>query len=197
MPDRKLVIPTVAVHVLGHADFQQGVVRVTPFARPVTEEEPKGKPGDPDHVRIEAGDHTLVSRLIDGHYPNWKQVVPNERVASAGFDENNRVAVIDWLKALAKGGKEVAVELRPAKRGHLELSHAPGTSHASRIEVPADITGKPQPVALNAAYLADALTIAPTLWFIDEMSPVVARRLDDTLCVVMPMRLGASDRAAA
>ncbi len=139
----------------------------------------------------------LVSRLIEGNYPNWKQVVPTDRVASASIDAGHRPAVIDWLRAVSKGHKEASVELCPARRGHLELSHAPGTSHASRIEVPVDITGKPQPVALNATYLADALTIAPTLWFVDEMSPVVARRLDGTLCVVMPMRMGASNRAAA
>ncbi|MCH7225025.1 hypothetical protein [Haloferula sp. A504] len=200
VPDRKLVIPTPAVHALGHPDFQQGVIQVTPFHRPETTTETdgkaQGKPGDPDHVRIEAGGHVLVTRLIDGHYPNWKQVVPTDRVASASFEESHRPAVIDWLKALSKGGKEASVILRPGKRGHLELAHAPDTSHASRIEVPAEITGKPQPVALNAAYLADALTIAPTLWFIDEMSPVVARRLDGTLCVVMPIRIDVAACAA-
>ncbi len=203
VPGRKLVIQTPAVHTLGHPDFHQGVVRVTPFHCPVTKAEQEssgtaqGKSSDPDHVRIEAGDHLLVSRLIDGHYPNWKQVVPSDRVASASFDESHRAAVIDWLRAMHRTGKEVAVELRPVRRGQLELSHALGTSHASRIEVPADMTGQPKPVALNAGYLADALTIAPTLWLIDEISPVVARRLDGTLCVVMPMRMGVSDRAAA
>lgn len=200
VPGTKLVIPTPAVHVLGHPDFHEGVLQVTPFHAPKTDPEsagkPQGKPGDPDHLRIEAGDHVLVTRLIEGHFPNWKQVVPSDRVASASFDESHRAAVIDWLKAVSKGGKEAPVILRPAKRGHLELAHAPDTSHASRIEVAAEITGKPQPVALNAAYLADALRIAPTLWFIDEMSPVVARRLDGTLCVVMPMRIDVAARAA-
>lgn len=201
VPDRKLVIPTPAVQVLGHPDFQKGVVQVTSFKDPVEKLDSENESTDDsqdhaDHVRLEAGNHTLVSRLIEGHYPNWKQVVPTDRVASASFDENHRPTVIDWLKALAKGGKEAAVILRPTKRGHLELNHASGTNHASRIEVPAEITGQPQPVALNAAYLADALTIAPTLWFIDEMSPVVARRLDGTLCVVMPMRIDVAAQAA-
>lgn len=200
VPGAKLVIPTPAVHVLGHPDFHEGVLRVTPFHAPKGDPESagnaQGKPGDADHVQIEAGDHVLVTRLIEGHYPNWKQVVPTDRVASASFDESHRAAVIDWLKVLSKGGKETSVILRPAKRGHLELAHAPDTSHASRIEVAAAITGKPMPVALNAAYLADALKIAPTLWFIDEMSPVVARRLDGTLCVVMPMRIDVAARAA-
>ncbi len=50
------------------------------------------------------------------------------------------------------------------------------------------MTGEPATVALNPAYLADALTIAPCLWITDEMSPVVARRADGAFCVVMPLR---------
>jgi DNA polymerase-3 subunit beta len=203
VPDARLVIPTAAVRVLGHPDFHQGVVHITAFRLRVPKSDNPSSSTDetaaksPDHLRIEAGDHVLVSRLIDGLYPNWQQVVPADRVASASFDESHRAAVIDWLRARGKSGCEAGVEIRPGKRRHLELSHGHGTSGASRIEVPAEITGRPQPVALGATYLTDALKIAPTLWFVDEMTPVVARRLDGTLCVVMPMRFGSSDRAAA
>lgn len=202
VPRARIAVPATAVAVLAHPDFRADSVTMTPFLKPADSVEGKRlnkKATDqaPDHLRLESGDHTLVTRLIDGRFPDWKQVIPREHHASVTFAECHRAAVIGWLRSAGRRGKEVPVELRQEKPGLLKLSRGRATADGSRIEVPVEIDGRPQPVALNATYLADALEIGSRLCFLDEISPVVTRRGDGALCVVMPMRLGFSGRAAA
>jgi hypothetical protein len=107
-------------------------------------------------------------------------------VASLTISEDRRSALITWLRSLR--GQEGSVTLHRKKRGVLQLIHANRGSITASVEVRIEESGTLSSVSLNAAYLATALEIAPTLWLIDEMSPVVARRPDGAFCVVMPMR---------
>jgi len=108
-------------------------------------------------------------------------------VASATVAESRRSAVVSWLRSLR--GRDASVILHCKKRGGIRFTHDSGTGAKATIEVPAEITGAPETVALDPAYLADALEIAPTLWITDSASPVVARRADGIFCLVMPQRL--------
>ena len=203
-PAGPFILPAPAVHVLAHPDFARHRSTVTLSReeggnrqdRENTEDRgnQNGKPGC-RFACLQTGNHTLITRLTDGHYPNWKQVVPDTMVASATIAAERRPALIAWLRSL--GGADGSVILRRRKRGLLQLTSGNGngngnggaTHAAATVEVPADLTGSAPPVALNPFFLADALEIAPTLWLADSASPVVARRPDGVLCVVMPMRL--------
>jgi len=116
-------------------------------------------------------------------------------VASATVSESRRSAVVSWLRSLR--GRDGSVILQCKKRGGIRLTHDSGAGAKATIEVPAEITGAPETVALDPAYLADALEIAPTLWITDSSSPVVARRADGIFCLVMPRRLPGPPSAAA
>ena len=72
------------------------------------------------------------------------------------------------------------------KRGTIMLGHTTVSGAAGAMEVPAEITGNPEPVSFTPTYLADALEIAPVLWITDALTPVMARRADGIFCVVMP-----------
>ena len=181
VPGREFILPSEAVKVLGHPDFRNGPVTVTLPEPPESPEE-----NERQLVCFQSGNHTLVSKTIEGNYPSWRQVMPNQLVASATIAENRRPALIAWLRSLH--GTHTSVNLTRGKRGVLVLTHAHRDGAASTIEVPVETTGDPPPVALDPALLAGALEIAPTLWITDALTPVIARRADGIFCVVMPMR---------
>lgn len=184
VPAQGFVLPNPAVHVLGAPALSQSTCRVT-----------RWEDDNDQWVRFESGEHTLISRCLEGNFPNWKQVVPREMVASVTIPEDQRKPLITWLRSLP--GRENSVVLSCRKRQELRLTQTRTDGNQATITVPATPSGQPANVALNPGYLADALTIAPCLWIIDEMSPVVARRPDGALCVVMPMRMGGGESRAA
>ena len=172
------ILPSGAVHILGHPEFRKHPASVTLTPNKDDNEGPL--------VCIRSENHLLISKTHSGTYPSWKQVVPRDMVASLTISEDRRSALITWLRSLR--GQEGSVTLHRKKRGVLQLIHANRGNITASVEVRIEETGTLSSVSLNAAYLATALEVAPTLWLIDEMSPVVARRPDGAFCVIMPMR---------
>jgi len=139
------------------------------------------------------GDVTLTMRLIEGEFPNYRQVLPktSSRRITLSADALNqalrRVALLSVERS-----KAVRVELTS---GCLKLSATnPDLGEASE-EIDIDYAGDSISVGFNARYLLDSLSAFRTkeveLGLEDEMSPAVLRPTEDpeTLAVVMPMRL--------
>jgi DNA polymerase-3 subunit beta len=139
------------------------------------------------------GEVTLTMRLIEGEFPNYRQVLPktSSRRVTLSADALNqalrRVALLSVERS-----KAVRVELNA---GCLRLSaNNPDLGEASE-ELDIDYAGESISVGFNARYLLDSLAAFRTkeveLGLEDEMSPAVLRPTDDsdTVAVVMPMRL--------
>lgn len=139
------------------------------------------------------GDVALTMRLIEGEFPNYRQVLPkaSSRRITLSADALNqalrRVALLSVERS-----KAVRVEL---SSGSLRLSATnPDLGEASE-ELDVDYAGESISVGFNARYLLDSLGAFRTkeieLGLEDEMSPAVLRPTEDpeTLAVVMPMRL--------
>ena len=190
VPATGFVLPNPAVHVLRHPEFCSTTCSVT-----LWEDAKDGEEAGDRRVRFESGNHLLVSRTIDGNYPAWKQVVPKEMIASVTIPEDRRKALISWLRTLS--ARDHSVLISRTKRREVRLTQTVDDGNAASVSLPADITGEPAAVALNPAYLADALTIAPCLWITGGNNPVVTRRADGAFAVVMPMRVNGSETRAA
>jgi DNA polymerase-3 subunit beta len=139
------------------------------------------------------GDVTLTMRLIEGEFPNYRQVLPkaSSRRITLSADTLNQALRRVALLSIERS-KAVRVELAP---GCLRLSaNNPDLGEASE-ELDIDYAGEAISVGFNARYLLDSLAAFRTkeveLGLEDEMSPAVLRPTDDseTLAVVMPMRL--------
>jgi DNA polymerase-3 subunit beta len=139
------------------------------------------------------GGVTLVMRLIEGEFPNYRQVIPRE---------SGRVLTLDTV-ALAQSLRRVAL-LSAERSRAIKLEFAPGTLRLSsnnpdlgeaHEEVDVDFEGEPLSVAFNARYLMDALAVTRAkevrLVLLDALSPAQLVPTDDpdALAVVMPMRL--------
>jgi DNA polymerase-3 subunit beta len=139
------------------------------------------------------GDVTLVMRLIEGEFPNYRQVLPKEAnwqitIPTEGLVQAlRRVAVFSSERSRA-----VKFELSDGK---LAISSNNPDLGDAREELDIDFAGDALTIGFNARYLLDALGASHAkeirLTLQDDLSPmrVVPADDEDTLAVVMPMRL--------
>jgi DNA polymerase-3 subunit beta len=136
---------------------------------------------------------TLVMRLIEGEFPNYRQVIPKETT-------RHLVLGVDLLShalrrvALLSSERSRAVKLE-LESGLLRLSSNNPDLGEAHEELDVDYDGEPLTIAFNARYLMDCLAACAAkevrIGFQDELSPaqVVPTSDDDSLAVVMPMRV--------
>lgn len=147
---------------------------------------------DKNHVFFDMNGTVLTSRLIEGTYPNYEQVIPKNNERKVTLDKT------EFLKALRRT-LIMSRERTHAVRFDLEsnkitlISMNPDIGEA-REEVQAQYKGDQMTVGYNARYLMDILQVmageAVTLELQEPLSPtlVLEENNKDYLCVVMPMR---------
>src|SRR5579885_2639856 len=135
----------------------------------------------------------LTSRLMEGNYPNYQQVIPKDRepekratVARAEFEGAlRRVAVLSR-------DKTNAVRLSLARGAMTLFTSNPDFGEATE-EVAAQYQGEALTTGFNARYLLDALGVmdgdAVTLQMDTPLSPCLLREAGHAgfACVVMPV----------
>ncbi|HYD41404.1 MAG TPA: DNA polymerase III subunit beta [Anaeromyxobacter sp.] len=137
----------------------------------------------------------LVMRLIEGLFPDYKQVIPKagEKVVKLGrarFGETLRRI------SLLSSDKAHAVKLDLAKGVLRVLSQNPDLGEAKE-DVPVEYEGEPLKIGFNARYLTEVLSVLQSgevqLELADDLSPGVLRGAEESdqgfTAVVMPMRI--------
>jgi DNA polymerase-3 subunit beta len=139
------------------------------------------------------GGVTLVMRLIEGEFPNYNQVIPQELKHRLTVPAGDLARVLRRV-ALLSAERSHAVKLE-LSQGCLVLSSKNPDLGEAQEELDVDYAGEPIAIAFNARYLLDTLSALRAkeveLALQDELSPARVQPADDgdTLAVVMPMRL--------
>jgi DNA polymerase-3 subunit beta len=156
-----------------------------------TDEFEMGFDGNSSLVR--KGDVTLVMRLIEGEFPNYRQVIPKEANIHLTLPVESLSRALRRVALLsAERSRAIKLELTT---GQLCLSSNNPDVGDAREELDVDYAGDPLSIAFNARYLMDALTAVKAkevrIDLRDESSPTQLRPTDDddALAVVMPMRV--------
>ena len=104
---------------------------------------------DETQVRIRLGDIDIVSRLIDGTFPDYRQLVPanSDITATLAKDEFGRITKIASLYAKESGG---SVTIR-VDEGKVSINSVASQVGENSSEAPAEVTGSGQ-VTLNSRY---------------------------------------------
>lgn len=176
VPPLPFILPNQTVDVLVHPGFAGNEVKVRMWKMDETE-----------WISIRSGHHHLVSKCIEGNFPNFKQVIPAFTPELATFSPENRAAVIKWLRGLTD--HEASIHLSWERKRQLTLTQRSSSDAAAVLRVPVEIEGRPPLIAFPPHHLADALEIGGTLCLTDEVSPGVCRNPNGRFCVVMPMRV--------
>ena len=141
----------------------------------------------------------IISKLIEGNYPNYRQVIPAE--------SKERISLIreEFLQALRRAEimtseKSNSVKLNFTKNNLSITANTPEVGEG-RESLAINYKGKDFAVAFNPAYLMDPLKALETdeIFFelTDELSPGVVKINGPFLYVIMPMRMSWSEKFAA
>lgn len=142
---------------------------------------------------VKKGDVTLVMRLIEGEFPNYKQVIPKQSDHHLTLSADGLVRALRRVALLsAEHSRAVKIDL---SEGKLQLSSRTPDLGEAQEELDVDYAGPSVSIGFNARYLLDCLTALGAkevrLGLRDGGSPVEVRPTDDleSVAVVMPMRL--------
>ncbi|MDA8175312.1 MAG: DNA polymerase III subunit beta [Nitrospiraceae bacterium] len=156
-----------------------------------------------NHILFSVGGMEFLTRLIEGAYPNYSQVIPASSDKKATIDREQFAKSLKRVSIMSRE-RSNAVRL-DAEKGMLTLSSSNPDLGEARDEVPADYDGEPVTIGFNAKYLIDALVAMESFTdgggeegkgkvifeFQDPLSPTLLKTMggDDYRCVVMPMRI--------
>jgi DNA polymerase-3 subunit beta len=159
------------------------------------EEELEIARGD-NHLAFRSPFTAVYSRLIEGPYPNYDQVIPrdNDRVAFV-----DKVAFASALKRMSVVASDQTHRIRLSfNAGMVKFSVSTPDLGEAQDELPVRFTGDPLDIGFNAAYLLEILRYLPT----DEVkmtfkAPERAATIEPEawnepgtyMCLLMPLRL--------
>jgi DNA polymerase-3 subunit beta len=133
----------------------------------------------------------LITKLIEGNYPNYRQVIPGEARERIPV---NREELLQALRRaeIMTSEKANSVKLTFGKNQLSITANSPEVGEA-RETLAVNYKGKEMAIAFNPRYLIDPLSALGVdeifIELIDELSPGVLKINGPFLYVVMPMRL--------
>jgi DNA polymerase-3 subunit beta len=146
-------------------------------------------------VLLRTGSSTIYSRLVEGRYPNWRQVIPQredsvtiDMVAGPFFNVIRQAAIVADQETrgldLEFGG------------GTLLLTASTADLGQSRVEMPIDYDGDPIKMKLDYRFVSDFLKVLEPdskfkLDVVSSTQPALMTTEDGYAYVVMPMALDA------
>lgn len=142
-------------------------------------------------IGFDLGDSLLVSKLIDGNYPNYRQVIPGESKERIAIEREAFLKAISRVSLLASE-KSNNVKFRFSEDNVEIVASSPDIGEA-RESLAIQYRGPDMTIAFNPEF-----TMAPLrnltadeihLHLIDEISPGVIRSGTNFLYVLMPMRV--------
>lgn len=133
----------------------------------------------------------LVSKIVEGNYPNYRQVIPKETEHRVKIERELMLECVHRA-ALVTSDKSNSVKLKVTKN-LLEISGSSSEYGESHESMAIAYDGPEVQVAFNPQFLMEplkALTKDEVFFeFKDELSPGLFKTLDNFICVIMPLRL--------
>jgi DNA polymerase-3 subunit beta len=144
-----------------------------------------------NQVGFDVNGKVLVSKLIEGNYPNYKQVIPPEAKERVTIERELLLTAVRRVSLLSSD-KSNSVKLIFTKNNLEITANTPevGEAHES---LAVNFKGKEMSIAFNPGFLQDPLRNLTDdevhIDLIDEMSPGVIKIGTPFLYVLMPMRI--------
>ena len=135
----------------------------------------------------------LTSRLMEGNYPNYQQVIPKESSKKIGINRLELESALRRVSVLSKD-KASAVKLSFAPGRTTLFSSNPDYGEATE-EMPAKYEGESLQTGFNARYLLDVFSVMDgeniSLQMDGPLSPCLIQEAETPgfKCVVMPIKI--------
>ena len=145
-------------------------------------------------IRVTLGSVVLLSKLIEGTFPDYDRVTPKNNDKQMNVDKASFATAVDRVSTIAsdRGGKAVKLSMR---EGQLELSVTNPDHGTASEELAVDFEPESFEIGFNARYLLDIIgqirSDNAVFLFNDAGSPTLVREdgAAKALYVLMPMRV--------
>ncbi|HEX4666666.1 MAG TPA: DNA polymerase III subunit beta [Chthoniobacterales bacterium] len=171
-----IIVPTKAVTELQRLLTDEGDVRVSVST---------------GQIAFDLNNTLLVSKLIEGNYPNYRQVIPGEMKERVTLERETFLNSLRRVSLLASD-KSNSIKLNFSKNNIDITANTPEVGEAKEA-LPVAYKGREFSIAFNPEFLMAPLRNLSEdeifLDLIDEMSPGVIKIQSPFLYVLMPMRI--------
>ena len=174
------IVPTKAIQELGRLLADEGEVELQ-----LTENQVSFT------LKNESGNETLiVSKLVEGAYPNYKQVIPAESKERVTMDKEELQHALRRAEIMTSD-KSNSVKMTFSENNLTITSNSPEVGE-SRETMAINYKGEEVSIAFNPQFFIDPLKVLDEdevhFEFTDQLSPGVVKTNHPFLYVIMPMR---------
>lgn len=147
----------------------------------------------PNHILFSLGNTRVISRLLDGEFINYRQIVPQEYKIRVKVNTSMLEDSIERASLLAKEGKTNLIKMDIKD----DLIIITSNSQLGNVyeELSADIKGGNLQIAFNSKYIMDVLKVVDTdeiyMELSSSVSPCIIKTADDDgyIYLILPVRL--------
>lgn len=184
-PEKSLIVPAKTI---------QEVIRI--FGEPSQEKADLNLYSNPNQIlfsRDTLPKIQLISRLIEGEYPNYEEIIPKDFLTKILIDKQELIQHIKIASLFTSRTNDMKVKVDPSKKSVEFSSSSPDTGE-NKSEISAQIEGEETEITFNCKYLIDGLTNIDEAEVIFELNgeekPGVLRpyKKKDFLYILMPIK---------
>lgn len=175
-PGKSVIVPSKTIHELNRILGDEGEVKIT-FSE--------------NQIKFESGNITIISRLIEGEFPNYEQVIPSQVKEKIVVNREQFLLGVKRAALLTtQDSQSIKIDIL---KNRLIISKSNPTVGEAKEEIETTYRGPEIVVGFNPGYLLDALKVIPK----DELEievlgpdkPAVMRIEDWYVYLVLPMQL--------
>jgi DNA polymerase-3 subunit beta len=171
-----IILPSKAVNELMHTLADDGKLKIH---------------AKDNRIMFEYGSTLLISKLIEGTYPNFRQVIPTQCEEKVTVEREGLMAAVRRVSLLSKD-RSTAVKFTFGKN-KLTVSLTSADVGEAKESLPIKYAGKEIAIAFNPEFVIDPLRTLTddevNFELVDELSPGVIKTDVPFLYVIMPMRI--------
>ncbi len=146
-----------------------------------------------NQIMFKTEETELTSRLIDGQYPDYKQIIPQEFNTEIDLAADELTSAMRTAGIFTQTGNNVSLEFEAPDK--LTISSSSGDLGESKLEIPCSVTGQTGKIIFNHRYILDCLSTIGvkkvTFQIINENSPalLMSKDLPGYIYLVMPIKI--------
>jgi DNA polymerase-3 subunit beta len=147
-----------------------------------------------NQIVFELDDSKIISQLITGQYPDYKQIIPQKKETEIIVSRQELIRAIKVSSIFSKSGiNDININVNVEKK-EIVISSLSTQTGESIINLNGEIKGKNNNITLNFRYLLDGLNNINSdnvsLFIVDNNTPCVIKneKEDSYLYIVMPIK---------
>jgi DNA polymerase-3 subunit beta len=147
-----------------------------------------------NQVLFKVGDVELVSRLIEGKFPEYERIIPKEAKTKVEVSLEDLSLVLKRVSLFARENNN-SIRLTATNDGKMLVSTDETKVGEEKAEVLIKMDGENNKISLNSQYLLDVLTYLTdekiVLEMSDKLSPAVIKpvKREDYVYIIMPLKV--------